>query len=942
MHFRNMLPLPKTFTIFPYIVRKIIHFIYSRAALLAMLIVAAGVAAWLFARIRQQEKQNATSALRYISSDAAFAMRINDPRRLCEKINHDGTLASLLRSDIYTQDLARTLLWLADTFAQKNTYFNDFMKQTWWISAHIFDTRICYLFAVELPKHLYIKNIDHIIDHLSRCGFTTETKPYNNEKITTFSRSNDETFHIAVVQRVALISASRVLVETAIRNAVESSIGNAPFFSQAAAAAGTNVDANIYIPSEQMQQLLMLYLRYPYRSQAAQLAQLGNIIVLDATLKTSSILLNGFIFNYNIKNSCLNILHHQKPQPLTIPDILPRSTDGMYSFSISNVKKLLADYESFHNFNTNEHYSKQIDALAQKINYNPAELFAALNPVEVALAHIPLSGTSKEEQWFIVIKSANIDAAKHALNSRIAAIAKSDKKKESQYQQKFTLANNAQITLFNNPSPNLTETLLGNMFSACNDKYIWYLGEYIIMGAAPAPIKEFAIAAMSKHTLSQGVNISNYTSSLSNIFIYLNPKREDAHYLQTLKPHCQQALQASALSAATEAMGAQLRFENINGIYCSIFYLAHGNVDESKNTNMLTSVFETRLNAPMLQPPWLIKNHRSKQNNLLVQDKKHTIYLIDNNGVILWKRSIDAAIIGGVQQVDLYKNKKWQMVFNTKSKLYAIDILGRNVKSFPIALNAPATAPVAAFDYDKNRNYRFFVPCSDGRIAVYDGLGKRVSGFEPYMRFDAITQPVLHIRRAGKDFIVVTDSRKVHILDRKGNERVATEEIFPAPNSITSCEYAADGSAARLSASDANGNILAISLDNGAVEKIPIAVKLNEKHHYAATPANDYMLLSGKELMVYGSNLKLKMAASTKTPPNTKPLCFWIDAHTQFYSVHCAQDGKTYLWNAQGALHNGFPMSAAVQASVVAMNKNGGSIIIIGDQNGYISGYELQ
>ena len=46
---------------------------------------------------------------------------------------------------------------------------------------------------------------------------------------------------------------------------------------------------------------------------------------------------------------------------------------------------------------------------------------------------------------------------------------------------------------------------------------------------------------------------------------------------------------------------------------------------------------------------------------------------------------------GDVHQIDLYKNGKLQLLFNTQSKLHLIDRNGNNVEQFPIGLVAKAT-----------------------------------------------------------------------------------------------------------------------------------------------------------------------------------------------------------------------------------------------------------
>jgi hypothetical protein len=933
--------------------------------LIAIGLAVAGILTWVFVRVRSQEKQNSIAAVRLLPADAIFAMRINDINELCRKTSGTTTIATLLQNDTHTQNAVQTLQWIADSLTKENRTLADFAKQTWWMSAHIFDTQMRYLFAAEFPNHLYAKDVHQIINLLASKGFQHQTIAYANERITTFCRNGERggehCFHIAAVRRVLLVSASRILVETAIRNAnTPDALVDQPYFTNAAATAGAHVDMNLYFQSSQLPRYLMSHFTASTRNNINAIAQMSNFVVLDAVLKHGSVLFNGFIFNYDKENSPLNIIQHQKPQTLTIPDILPRSVDAMFSLSISNTKKLLADYKKYHSANNNGNngnndnnaYLRQIERLREQIKYSPEELFEALSPTEIALAHIPISASTpvsagdagKDQQWFIVIKSDNVERAKHSIDARIAAQAKDSKKDAATFRRKVTMPNNSLLTAYDNPALGLAETLLGSLLGQCTDKYLWYFGDYIVYAASTAALGEFALAAINKYTLSQSVNISNYTSAESNIFVYLNPKRSDASYLDALKPQAREWLRQSAFANATESMGAQIRVAGGSAVYCSVFYTAVGGNDKDNDKHTaLPYLWGTRLSASIAQPPFVVKNHHTAQNNLLVQDARNNLYLIDHQGVALWQRSMDEPIMGRVLQIDLLRNNKLQMVFNTRSKIYVIDRLGKNAAP-PITLPAAATAPMSVFDYDHTRQYRFFVPCSNGsggRIFACETNGKPLQGFAPDIKFTAITQPVMHVRTANKDFIVVTDSRKVHLLDRKGKLRLPTAEIFPAAGSFTSCEYNAQGETARLSVSTTDGTLLSISLADGRTEKIPLDITLKPQHYFMMTPQNDYVVLNGNKLSVYAPNLKQIFNENVKQAPHEKPLCWWFGAQTQFYSVYSADEGKAYLWTADGALVNGFPMAAAAPAVAVQLVKNAGYQVVVGDGNGYLMCYGL-
>ena len=56
-----------------------------------------------------------------------------------------------------------------------------------------------------------------------------------------------------------------------------------------------------------------------------------------------------------------------------------------------------------------------------------------------------------------------------------------------------------------------------------------------------------------------------------------------------------------------------------------------------------------------------------------MQDDSNTIYLISKSGEILWQRKIEGEIMGEAAQIDIFKNDKLQLLFNTKTEVHLID-----------------------------------------------------------------------------------------------------------------------------------------------------------------------------------------------------------------------------------------------------------------------------
>ena len=104
---------------------------------------------------------------------------------------------------------------------------------------------------------------------------------------------------------------------------------------------------------------------------------------------------------------------------------------------------------------------------------------------------------------------------------------------------------------------------------------------------------------------------------------------------------------------------------------------------EKEEIETSTYLWSTALESAATAGPWIVKNHRSGKNDVVVQDENHTLYWIAADGTVSWKKALEEPIAGALHQVDLFKNNKFQLLFATTTKLHCVDLLGRDVEEYP-------------------------------------------------------------------------------------------------------------------------------------------------------------------------------------------------------------------------------------------------------------------
>ncbi len=226
---------------------------------------------------------------------------------------------------------------------------------------------------------------------------------------------------------------------------------------------------------------------------------------------------------------------------------------------------------------------------------------------------------------------------------------------------------------------------------------------------------------------------------------------------------------------------------NSNLEYYKIFQLKKGDkivningyISDFKNEYSNSSIelkFESSITNDIVLGPLIVKNHINNSNEVLIQDYKNILYLINDRGQVEWTREIDGKIIEEINQIDSYKNGKLQYVFATKKALYLLDRKGRNVGKFPLKFNDQITKPLSVFDYDNNKNYRLLIT-QGNELFMFDSKGNRVRGFDYDKKAKILTKPK-HFRISNKDIIVFKTSDELVILNRRGKIRIEPDTKY--------------------------------------------------------------------------------------------------------------------------------------------------------------------
>lgn len=451
-------------------------------------------------------------------------------------------------------------------------------------------------------------------------------------------------------------------------------------------------------------------------------------VYFEFNVTPESITVNGTLLASKSENKWFRFFENLDPQTQSLQTIIPVESAVVKIFNYTDFDQL----------------TRNIDALgyASKVAALSKTFFSSTK--EIGVFQI-------DEGTGIALKSIDINSTYEALSGF---------QNELSSFRSVPIFEFTELSLFNDSfGPLLTPTR--------PNKFI-ILEDYLVFSDSETVLQLVISNYLNKNTLETSYTYESIQKSLSDetsIQTYFGHKTLEAVLNElfniTIKPNVLNAYKLSALQFVKDD------------------HIVHANsiFQKSKSKQSKTQIseeFSLVLSNAILMDPVFVTNHRTKKKEILVQDVEHNLYLISSKGVVLWKKRLKGPVLGKVEQVDLYRNGRLQLAFTTPNRLYIIDRNGKNVDRFPLEFKDNITQPLAVFDYDKQRNYRFLVTQNE-TILMYDAKGKAVKGFK-YKRSGPISSQPKHFRIRGKDFIVFSAGDVLKILDRRGATRINVKE----------------------------------------------------------------------------------------------------------------------------------------------------------------------
>jgi len=875
-------------------------------------------------------QEKAEKVIKAVPLNTCVFIETNNSAIIFNKVIRENQIWVQL-SNIKEFDNFNKQIHFIDSLAKTNKNLSEvFTKQNSIISISCENASINCLFLVELIKG----NRESFVKGIFRSAFNGKTpllkEKYNSVNIYKISRGSEIQFYFAVSKGIFIGSSYLPLVKDALNQLhFGKSFENTTSFKKIKATAGKKVDANIYVNFNKFNELLRNISKTNYDQILDRFSHFADWAELDLLIKSDEILLNGYTITIDSLDQYLSLFIIQKPQETFVTKVLPFNTSFFLNLGFSDFNKYFDGYKQYlKTINKLSSFESDIQRINKKYRTNIEKNFKSWIGSEVTLAYTGSSSEQIAQNSFTIIRAKKSEEAKAFLNE----LAKKSQNKIFREKYKEFQIGRIQI-------PNLLPLFFGPIFENSKTDYYTIIDDFIVFSSKISDLKTFINQILAGKTLANNVNFSNFssnTSTNSNIFLYLNiknsinflPEYINENYLASFENNKKYLSDFEAIA---------IQFSSLNSMFYTNVYLKFN--PEYKPEKF--SSWKTSLEADIISPAYIIKDHTNNSKKIIVFDEANNMYLIDSDGSIIWKIPIGEKIISDVYQIDYFKNNKIQYLFNTENNLYLIDLKGRNVGNYPIKLPKKATNGIAVFDYENNKSYRVVFAGNNDKIYNFDIKGDGVKGWNKTRTTAKVTEPLQHIVANKKDNILITDKNgKVIIANRKGIKRFTLKTSFKNASGSMFYENKTNNKGNIIS-TDRKGNLTYIPR-NGNV-KFTSFGDFTRNHFFFYEDFDkdgnkDFIFIDKNKLQIFNRFKKPILEYTFDAKISRKPVFVNISKNRSFLGVVC-DNNQVIVFENNGGVYKSSGMIGETPLLINDIDGNGRINIITGE-GGFLYNYE--
>jgi hypothetical protein len=855
--------------------------------------------------------------LKAIPADAALYIRMDVKPGQMTAIRQKP-IWNLLRMILHPD--ADLFLYLTDSLLKHEVLFEKKPIHLF-ISVHpVSSERLDLLFLSGTPHPDSKKWVECLLTTLAGNALSIARRKY--EGVTLYESTNPQfPFTFCLSNKVLIGSTTAFLVESAIR---QQRTGARKFFQWKHLAEKWKAKSHalsffVHLNHENIHLLTRLFLEKEFSGENIMSGRPGGMSELKIEGYERHLLLSG----HTIAKDSLQLsafLSRQEPMPIRAMEIVPASAALFRWIGVSNIHQWQFFLKT---------RSETLDVRAnqlQHVHFSPDSLLRYCTGEFIYMLIQPSSLQYRQNQLLAI-----------RINQPEQVAYRMDQWNKNFFNDKVTTETYKQIVIQSLHLSHLPAVLMGPWSG--QGPYTCYaiVGQYLVFAASASSLRTLIDDYCNNKRLINQSTVKEQLGHLRNKTNYLFYCRlpESTYLLQALlKPTYEDHLEHNRHdwnrwdALAFQMTGGANRCDT----RLAFFYEP---ADQPPSIELIVSERMDTTLSGLVQP---VVNAREKF--FFIQDDDGILFRFNSSGMITWRNRMPGKIISPVYVTDIFRNGRYQYLFNTAEHLVVIDEDGDFLSNFPIALPAQPSAALRQVRFCSRQREVWLLATDNGRIYAYQPGGKIYLPWNFY--FTSPVQTLTYGCFSGYDYLAGFASSGVLLII--GSDGKIMQHVSSDSRPVGLDRLYCDTLHHRFVWTDSIGQVVSWSVKQGLSTTLLTEERVYDflMEDFNGDGLPDYLFLTDTHLHVHTSEGRPVFSYDFSQNQRPKRLFSWKAAGRVFITCCSGKDDRTWVFEKQAGLYPGSPVQGGLQAFVADMNDAGQPLLITASPAGWVYIYVIR
>ena len=657
--------------------------------------------------------------------------------------------------------------------------------------------------------------------------------------------------------------------------------------------------------------------------------------IYNISMEDEGILLKGAAQTHETNFEFLDLLHAQAPIDNTLRNLLPEKIHFAYTLGFNGYQSFAKNVKEYLvNKGLNTSYQKYVDSLENAIKMPFIKQMKENLGNHVGIFMLDEPGLNKDSSYVIALEALNEKSLSDLLINM---------------QAKFKLLDSLHITNDSVSSSFLQAPIAGvfkyfytDLLSAYDIKYYTQKGKYFFFTNNVKTLQSLKNSWENEKLLSKNESYQSFEKKLSpnsNLEIYIHPSHAAKYALHFVNNEWFSLInQNLGLIKKVDHIGIQFAGSNDKIFATQVF--AQFNVAKTEKTEQIWAI---PLDSALISEPQILMNYSLGAQIILAQVRGNSLYAIDRDGVILWKKEIDGEIISTVKELDLFKNGKRQWLFNTARQIYVIQDDGTNCQGWPAWIPTGTKYPVSVFDPYEDKNYQIFASGQFYKITAFNGQGRPLTYWNPREVWPNLKSSIGNFFYKGSQvYWYLNEKGSIQFMDKeaKKNAQILLDSQYRF-NQVTITSI--DTTSFIISGIDSNNffKIIYAASKKPSIVKRPLSGNMNFKTVYNSSYKPEFLFYNESQVLLQnevGNSLFNKTLTNAKI---TKVEYLQLGESAKI--VYQKKDNKTiHVIQMNGETYSPFPIQTTGKFAIGDLFNEGDNWLIFSDMAYQLNLYKIK